>query len=302
MVEKEYIKDLKEGKIINSTFVVKFKKPVEKYAKGYKFELRIGDKTGEAMLKFWGSTNEKEVQDLYDSIKKDSFVEVMGKGNLWNNAIEISVNNVSQVKPVEVTDYSDFLPVCPKDLDKLEEELFSILDTVTCKFDFSIFREFKNRPAAMYRHHGYIGGLLEHTLEVIKICLSAHSLYPSLDRDLLILGALVHDIGKLDELNVGSSIKTSKSGILLGHISQGLKYVDDFDISEDLKLKLKHIILSHHGELEWGSPKKPAFPEALVIHLADNMSSRVVQMINVLDGAKTEDDFVYSKDFGNLLL
>ena len=316
--KNQFIKDLKKDDVVNDVFVVKFKKPVEQYKNGFKFELRLGDSSKEIMLKFWGPSDEQVVKDLFDSIKTNSFVHVQGRINEWNNNFEISTNDVAKIKSVskDEIDLSDFIPQSNKDINEMFTEVLSYVNTVenediknfldTLFTDKSFVDSFKTSPASMYLHHGWIGGLLEHTLDVLKICVNVLNSHKSLDRDLVIAGAIIHDIGKIQEFEVGSSIKVSEEGMLLGHISIGLekisKMLDKLDIDKTIKLKLKHIILSHHGNLEYGSPKLPAFPEALLIYYADELDAKLTQMNRVKDEANTEDNYIYTKYFGNVYL
>jgi 3'-5' exoribonuclease len=142
---------------------------------------------------------------------------------------------------------------------------------------------------------------MQHCLEMIRFCSTACDLYPELDRDLLVAGALLHDIGKLEELEVTSRIKGTQKGQLVGHIALGLvtvsKKMEEFGFEEDLKNKVLHLIVSHHGHLEYGSLKEPMFPEAVVLHYADELSSKTTEMLEFIkDGkASTEDEFMYSK-------
>jgi 3'-5' exoribonuclease len=312
----QFIKDLKKEDIVNDIFVVKFKKPVDKYKNGFKFELRLGDSSKEIMFKYWGSDNQSEVEELYKSIKKDDFVRIQGRINEWNNNLEISSNSKVIIIPSEEIDLADFIPKSKRDIEEMYSELKKYLDSIQNedlkKFvdyllsDEKFVSDFKKSPAAMYKHHGWIGGLLEHTLSVVKISVNALDIYPQLDKDLVIAGAFIHDIGKIEEFKVTSSIKVSEEGMLLGHISIGLeklsKILDKLEINPVIKLKLKHIILSHHGNLEYGSPKLPAFPEAMLIYHADDMDAKLNLMTRTKEEALTEDDYVYTRDFGNIYL
>jgi len=320
MVHKkiQFIKDLKRDDVVNDVFVVKFKKPVEKYKNGYKFELRLGDSSKEIMFKLWGPNDEALVQKTYDSIRNDGFVRIQGRVSEWNQNLDIGSNELTQIQvvPVENVDLSDFIEKSKKDIEEMFFELKAHIDSITNKDlkkffdtllnDKKFVNEFKTSPAAMYKHHGWIGGLLEHTLNVINISVNALGIYTTLDRDLVIAGAFVHDIGKIDEFTIGSSIKVSEEGMLLGHMSLGIKRLekifDSIDIDPVLKLKLQHIILSHHGHLEYGSPKVPAFPEAMLIYYADEMDAKLNLMERVKEEANTEDNYIYTKEFGNIYL
>jgi len=131
-------------------------------------------------------------------------------------------------------------------------------------------------------------------------------MYPKLDRDLVVTGAVLHDIGKIREFDISTNIKTSTEGMLVGHVSIGLEMfysrTKGLSVPEDMLLKIRHIILSHHGELEYGSPKTPSFPEAMLVHYADSLDAAITQMLDHRENPGTEDDYVYTKDFGNIYL
>jgi 3'-5' exoribonuclease len=312
------IKDLKPYENVEAKFVVKFKKPVQEYAKGYSFQLRIGDSTGETMLKYWGSQNKEEVEKLYNSIKKDDVIFVKGTTSVYKERVEINVDKEGFIKVLSPEEYDvkEFIKVTEKDIENMFKELVAFANSVKDKNlkkildifinDFDFIKAFKNHPAAMYKHHGWIGGLLEHTLNVTKICDFLAKIHPDIDRDLVVTGAILHDIGKIKELEMKTSIKTSKEGMLLGHTVLGFnevsKRLDKVDVPEDLKLKLIHIIISHHGKIEYGTPKEPAFPEALAVYFADDMDAKLTEMITHKKTAETEDDYVYNPDFGLIYL
>jgi len=314
--KKIEIINLKPETIIEDIFVIKYKKPVDKYSRGWKFELRLGDQTGEINGKFWGSEEREEVEKMYNSIRKDSVVFIKGKVSMYKNQKEITIY---EMKPLEDEDYPKYAFIgrsnrAIKDMYKeLLEKINSIKDEDIKKLLENIFIEddyirekFKTSPAAIFKHHNYIGGLLEHTLEVVKILETLIEIHPELDRDLTIAGGILHDIGKIESFVVTNNISITKYERIEGHITIGIsilsKKMDEMKFPKDKRLKLIHIILSHHGEKEYGSPKTPMFPEALAVHYADLADSKLKDMISFIENARTEDDFIYSKDFGNIYL
>lgn len=312
------ISELQVSDEVEGKYAVKFKKPVQRYARGFKFELRIGDSSGEIMLKFWGPDDEKVVKQLYDSISVDDVVLVRGLVGEYHDLKEVAVNDLAGIRVLSPLEYvkSDFVKESEKDIEEMFSELSvfigsiknphlsMVLDSMFSDPDF--VKVFKYSPAALYKHHAFIGGLLEHTLSVTKICDSLLSLYPDLDRDLTICGAILHDIGKTREFEITTSIKPTLESRLVGHVVMGVEIIhhrtSTLDIPDQLKVKLKHIIESHHGQLEWGSPKTPAFPEALLVHHADCLDAKVAYLITRKKEANTDDDFIYMKDFGSLYL
>ena len=311
------VRGLKADERVDGKFVVKFKKPVAPYSKGYRFELRVGGSDGEVMLKFWGPNDEALVQELYDSIKKDDVVNVKGVVSEYKGNIEIAVNSPDAIRVCGPDEYDsrEFLEEA-ENIPGMFDEMASYIDSVknpdlkkilSAFFsDTEFVEEFKYGTAAMYKHHARIGGLLEHTLAVTRLCSVLCERYPKLDRDLVVTGAVLHDIGKVREFDITTNIRTSTEGMLVGHVVIGLEIfyhkTKDLGIPEELILKVRHIILSHHGELEYGSPKTPCFPEALLVHYADSLDASLTQMLDHKENPGTEDDYVYTKDFGNIYL
>jgi 3'-5' exoribonuclease len=268
------------------------------------------------MYKYWGPAEEAKVKLLYDTIKSDDVVFIQGRVNEWNNQNEISADfhNTIKVLSKEEYDLRDFVKETSKSVDDMFKELMSYINSVNNPelkklldyfFDDENFaKQFKESPAAMYIHHGWLGGLLEHTLSVVKLCEDILKIHDKMDRDLLVTGAILHDIGKIEEFEVTTSIKVSTKGMLLGHVTIGIEMLiramDKLQTPEDIRLKILHIMITHMGD--YGSNKTPGFPEALTIFQADQLDAKVLQMTTVKDEAQTEDDYVYHKEFGNVYL
>jgi len=312
--KKQPVSALKDGDKVDDVFVVKIKKALSSYAKGFFFQLLLSDSSGKTLdYRYWGSQDEKKVRLLYDSIKSDSVVHVQGKVSVYNNKLQLATNEPFIIEPLKEDEYdkADFIKPSKKDVDDMYAELKAAIDEVKNpdikKLLGDIFNEpameakFKTHPGAIEIHHNWIGGLLEHTLEVLKYSLLSFDLFPVLDRDLLIVGALLHDIGKLDELEMTSRIKGSDSGQLIGHIVLSSIFVsnkmDKLGFNKELKDKILHIIVSHHGKTEYGSPKQPMFPEAVVIYYADEISSKIAEITEFVKSSieDTEDNFMYHR-------
>lgn len=315
--KSQTIKSFKPGEKVNDIFVVKEKRPVEQYKNGYKFELKIGDATSTVMLKYWGTNDEYLVKNLYESISKGNVIHVSnGKVNEWNNALEISCNFETIIGVLKHDEYQaeDFIKKSEKNIELMWQELNKIIDNVENEeIKKVLFHFFKNEdfaskykiwPAAMYIHHGWIGGLLEHSLNVAKICIDIHKIHFKLDKDLMIAGALTHDMGKLKEFSLTSFIDMTKEGKLLGHLNIGLDMLNDayrqLNTSDELRLKLNHIVLTHMGE--YGSTKQASFPEALAVHLADDIDGKLNHMTGLKENADTDEEFIYTKHYGDLYL
>ncbi len=311
--KEKNINELKANESVKDLFVVRFKKPVEKTVRNtYYFSLKVQDAFGDMMLRYWGGENEEEVKKLYDSIEPDSVIYADGAVREYNKRLELSVNE-DGLKPLQKGEYnlSDFIRTSKKDKEEMFSGIMNIIDSVENQElkkvldsffkDTDFVEKFKNSPAAMYKHHGWVSGLLEHTLSVVNICKDLAKYHP-LDNDLLLTGAILHDIGKIEEFETTSLIKVTDKGNLLGHITLGVqmlsKRLEVLEISEITKNKLLHIMISHHGSLEFGCPKLPSFPEAFIIAKADELDALATQMIDSKENASTEDSFIYSKDFG----
>ncbi len=316
--KKTKVKDLQAGQLVQDIFFVKFKKPIESYKNGYKFELKVGDDSGEIMLKYWGSPDENAVRTLFESLQPEDVIFVSGKVNVYNEKREVSLNAGQTITVLSPDEYEqgEFVKKSPYDIEVMSAELNQFIESITdvhIKKVLSLFFEdagfvsaFKHAPAAMYLHHGWVGGLLEHVVSIVKLCDNICQTYPSLQRDLLICGAILHDIGKIQELKVTNHISVTEEGNLLGHLFMGASLVHEkiknLDIPDEYKLKIVHMIVSHHGKFENGSPKMPAFPEALALAYIDEFDARLHMMMQAKESAQTHDDFVYTKEFGNVYL
>jgi len=328
LVEKKYVKkqpisSLKEWDIVDDVFVVKIKKGMSKYTNGYSFQLLLSDNTGKTIdYRYWGATDESKVKAIYDSIRPDSVVHVQGRVSNYNGKLQLTTNEPFTIKVLEEDQYTktDFVKPPKKNIDEMYAKLKETINSVENKKikelltnifnDPVIEKKFKTHPGSIEIHHNWIGGLLEHTLEILNYCELSWKQFPQMNKDLLIAGALLHDIGKLDELVVTSRIKGSNLGQLTGHLVLSAIYVSNkmdeiagFD--DDIKSKILHLIVSHHGKPEFGSPKEPMFPEAIALHYADELSSKIAEIIEFIESAKsdTEDDFMYSQRKGrNILL
>jgi len=314
-IKKKSISALAEGDVIDDIFAVKIKKGFQPYVKGFCFEILITDNSGKTLeYKYWGGNDENKVRTLYESIKSDNVIRVQGKVSVYNNKLQLATNEPMLVEVLQDGQYiqQDFIKPAKKDITQMYEELqqviAQIVDSEIKKLLEVIFREkgekFKQHPGAIEIHHNWMGGLLQHTLEVVHFCQTACQLYPALNKDLLLAGALLHDIGKLEELEMTSRIKGTVKGQLVGHLVFSTIYLSqklaESSLPEEMKNKLLHLIVSHHGHQEYGSPKEPMFPEAIVLYYADELSSKAAEMLEYVEDGKTttEDDFIFSKRHG----
>ncbi len=289
----KYIETLREGERIQEIYLCKQKtSAMTKTGKEYE-NVILQDKTGQLDAKIWdpGSMGIEDFEAL-------DYVEVHGDVTVFNGQTQLSIKRARKISEDSV-DPSNYLPCTDKNMDEMMTELLKIIASVNNPFykqvltvlfiDDSKFAEaFKKHSAAKSVHHGFIGGLLEHTLAVTKLCDFYTKQYQILNRDLLLTAAICHDIGKVYELSDFPSNDYTDAGQLLGHIVMGSEMVSkiiatipDFPVKQ--ANELKHCILAHHGELEYGSPKKPALIEALALNFADNTDAKMETMKEIFD-------------------
>lgn len=266
--------------------------------------LKIGDASGDIDVIVWDSCN------VSGEINNGSVIGLLGDLGLYNNRLQITAKRI-KVLEEDITPYLKGPDINIDTLVKeLEETLNSVSDPYINKFLLNIFtpavkEAFIKAPAAKKIHHNYPGGLLEHTIQVVKLCAQAAKLYPRLNRDLLVAGALIHDIGKVKEYEIKVVPEYTIPGRMVGHIVLGNEMVDDAIkrirqegnvFPENLEMMLKHMVLSHHGYLEYGSPVIPLFPEALLLHMADNLDAKLFVFINKIEEDESEEDLFTAYD------
>ncbi len=280
-----YINTLREGDTIRSIYLCKTKRTAEtRNGKPYD-NLLLQDKTGTLDGKIW-DPNSGGIAD-YEEM---DFVEVLGEVVSYNNNLQLNIKQLR--KPFEDEYYvADYMPTSEKNVEGMYEELLSYVKQIENKYlrqlaeyyfvhNQEFIKVFKNHTAAKSVHHSFAGGLLEHTLSIMKLCAYYVSAYPLLSKDLLYSAALFHDIGKTRELSALPENDYTDAGQLLGHIvigvemiSEGVRAMEGFP--EKIANELKHCVIAHHGELEYGSPKKPALPEAVALHYADATDAKM---------------------------
>lgn len=290
----KYIESLREGERINEIYLCKVKQSaMTKAGKPYD-TLVLQDKTGMLDAKIWepGSVG----IDEFDAL---DYIAVMGDITSFQGNLQL---NVKRIRKVEEGEYEpeNYLPVSTRDIDEMYIELKALIASVRQPYlkkllesffteDKEFEKRFKFHSAAKTVHHGFVGGLLEHTLSVAKHCAYFASVYPMLNRDLMISAAIFHDIGKLEELSTFPENDYTDAGQLLGHIMIGTEMVGERirtipGFPQGIANELKHCILAHHGELEYGSPKKPALAEALALSFADNIDAKMETLREIFAG------------------
>lgn len=319
MGSKQLISELKPGDRVDSYFSVNYKKPVTDYKYGAMFEFRVADKSGQITIKYWGGQDKQAVQRLFDSFDREHVVRVKGEVAEYRQALEISISeknggSISKAPEGEY-DLSELIKAY-ENIDEMKGELLAFVDGIKDEhlkkllnsfFEESSFMEaFAAAPASITLHSAAVGGLLYHTIHVAELCVRVTELHPELDRDLVIAGALLHDIGKVQSFKVTSNIQATEQGNLVGHIMLGdqelLSHIAKIpEFPELTASKLRHILLAHHGKKEWGSPVEPMFPEALAVHEADDLDAKLDNMIAKRENAVTEDDWIWDPRHARLI-
>ena len=291
----KYIRDYKEGDRMFDIYLCKHKQSaVTKNGKPYETVI-LQDKTGTIDAKVWDPNNAGISE--FDTL---DYIEVYGDVNSFQGSLQVNVKRIRVCQEGEY-DPADYLPVSGKNIDEMYKELLGLIGRTENEYlkkllesffveDEAFIRAFRTSSAAKTVHHGFVGGLLEHTLSVAKLCEYFCKTYPILKRDLLITAALCHDIGKTKELSLFPENDYTDDGQLLGHIVMGAEMVGEKarqipGFPPVLEAELKHCILAHHGEYEYGSPKKPALIEAAALNLADNADAKLETFSEALQGA-----------------
>jgi 3'-5' exoribonuclease len=288
-----FVNQLEPSQTITSSFLVQSKEVREKKTGEPYLSLLLSDKSGRIDAKMWDNVG--EVLDAFD---RDDFVKVKGLVQIHQNRPQLTVHKIRKVEDNEI-DLADYFPCSARDTGEMWLELTAIVDAVANSDIRALLQAFTNDPeiAVRYRrapaaksiHHAYLGGLLEHVLSLCKLSLAVAQHYPHIDVDLLIAGAVLHDVGKIHELTFDRGFGYSDDGQLLGHIPMAFRMIGDKacklpGFPDRIRTLIEHIVLSHHGHLEFGSPKVPLFAEAMLFHYLDDMDSKMECMRAMVDG------------------
>ena len=276
-----------ENKIITSSFVVASKQVKAKKNGEPYLALVLADRTGQIEAKMWDN-----VEEFIAVFEQDDFLKVKGLVNKYKNRFQLTIHKLRRMNEVDI-DFTDYLPKTTKDIGELWRTLTEFVATFQNPHlkslvelfmaDAEIAERYRNAPAAKTLHHAYIGGLLDHVVSLFRSCDLICRNYPQVNRDLLLTGAYLHDIGKIQELTYNRAFTYTTRGQLLGHmiielemLQAKLPAIPDFPVQ--LKTLLEHMIISHHGQYDFGSPKLPMFPEALMLHYLDDLDSKMESM------------------------
>jgi 3'-5' exoribonuclease len=310
-----YIRDAAqhENKPVVSAFLVTSKQVKSKKSGEPYLDLMLADRTGHISAKMWDN-----IGDVEGTFGQDSVLKIKGVVNKYNGRWQLTIHKLRKMEESEI-DFADFLPKTDKDIDQLWKTLGEFVATIkephlrklleTFMADPRIEFGYKNAPAAKTLHHAFIGGLLDHVVSLFRSCDLVVRNYPQVNRDLVLTGAFLHDIGKIYELSYSRSFGYTTDGQLLGHmiielemLHEKIRQVPGFPA--ELKSLVEHLIISHHGQYEFGSPKLPMFPEALLLHYMDDLDSKMESMrANFEKDAELESPWTgYNQSLGRPLL
>lgn len=299
-----FINQINPGQAIDDIFLVK--EPIlRSTTKGDLYiAMYLCDRTGQLNGRMWQAT-----EAIYNAIPKPGFVHIQGRSEIYQNNLQIIVNNISIVDTTKVC-LDDFLARTDKDTTKLFAEIKEILNRIKNSqlklladeflSDEQLMKKFQTCPAAIKLHHNYLGGLLEHTHNSLNVALAILPFYPQVQSDLVLAGIFLHDIGKTEELTYEMSFSYSNTGQLLGHIVQALLMIQQkadslkakgVKIDQNIMDSLNHIIVSHHGRYEFGSPKLPATPEAFMVNYIDDLDAKIYQVTTAIDNENSDSDW-----------
>jgi 3'-5' exoribonuclease len=299
-MEKIFIRDFTPNQTISTTFLVKSKELRNKKTGGQFALITLSDRTGDIIGQWWD--NFEEAIDTFD---RDDIVFGRGLVTVYRNHLQLSIHRMRLCQEREYN-LTDYFPTTRYDVDEMFAELMAIIGEFKNEYlrrllqsifaDENTARKFKKAPAAKTMHHPYLGGLLEHSLSLVKLCRKVGEHYQGIDVDLLQTGAVLHDFGKIDELAYDRAFGYTNDGQMIGHlvmetimVADHIKQVPDFP--DELRRHLLHMLLAHHGKLEYGSPKLPSTPEALMLAYLDDLDSKVEAMLRLIAEPQVEGDW-----------
>jgi 3'-5' exoribonuclease len=298
-VAKTFVSEISPNQDVVSAFIVA-EKQLRVARNGTPFLiLKLVDKSGQIAGRIW-----ERAEGWAHSIAPRSVVRVHGRSELFRDELQLQIHDISPVSLNEI-DRADFLPVSPKNPEKLFQKLKEMTSTIKkgalqklikhLLSDAHLMDRFKLAPAAKSMHHAYLGGLLEHTVAVTEMASFIASFYPDLNHDLLLVGAILHDIGKVDEFVYDLYIEYSHSGRLLGHMVLGVQILDEQirslrSFPPEEAILLNHLILSHHGGEAMGAVRLPMTREAFVLHFADDLDAKMNSVTRILADSKAGDE------------
>lgn len=295
-----YVADLAADQTITSFFLV-CEKEIRSTREGKAYlRLELSDRSGSIEARMWD-----RFEDSAGNIRRDDIVKVQARVEAYRNRMQLALDRLRLAEPAEV-DLADYFPCTKEDVEKLYAELQACAASIPNPWlrrltedvlnDPTIASKLKRAPAAKMMHHAYLGGLLEHVVSLCGLCRAVAARYPETDAGFLLTGAILHDIGKIDELSYERSLGYTTSGQLLGHIVMEIetvsKRIDAIpNFPAELKTLIQHMLISHHGQYAFGSPKLPMFREALLLHYLDDLDSKMAAMRAVFASDKGDGEW-----------
>ncbi len=296
-MKRQFVNQLAEGSQVNEVYQLIDKQLRPNRQGNLYLQMRLSDRTGWVTAMLWNAH-----ESLYQSIPLSSYVHVTGTSQVYNGMVQLILKSLETVDISEIDD-RDFAVEAKTDVEQLKKEMMLMLRGIRnpqiraladCFLaDEKLIEKLALAPAGVKNHHAYHGGLLEHLVNLMKVCQAVTPFYPQIDGDLLLIGAFLHDLGKVDELIYEGELGYSDSGQLLGHVLLILEVLNtklkeaERKIGEPLDtetvLRIKHMIASHHGEYQFGSPRLPMTPEAMTLHLLDNLDAKLHSFQQIID-------------------
>lgn len=302
-----YINDMRPGDLMEDQVFLVASKDLRTTTQGSLYiHAILADRSGQIPARFWQAT-----QGIFDAMPEGGFIRLKGRAENYKGNMQFIIDAVRPVDAADV-DLEEFLPRSDKDVEQMWARLLEIMRSVENEHLLALVAEFANdeafvlafkrAPAATQLHHAYLGGLLEHTLSLLEAVVAIAPLYPDVSRDLALTGAFLHDVGKTAELSYKTNFSYTDEGQLIGHLVQAAGWIDrraadaaaktGKPFPPDLRAVLQHIVVSHHGTHEFGSPKLPAVPEAVLIHHLDNIDAKMNFMFRMIrEDANDQSDW-----------
>ena len=307
----KFIAEMKENDHVLGHYLCKFKQSLKTRTGKTYYSLKLQDKTGAADAKVWELTN--DIQDFNEG----DMIKIDGTALSYQNEIQLKIHKLRRSQEGEYV-LSDYIPTTEKNVEEMYAQVVALVESVENIYIKTLLENIlikdkdravalKSHSAAKAMHHGYMGGLLEHILSVVQICDFMSARYKYINRDLLLAGAFLHDIGKIYELSPMPQNEYTDDGQMLGHIIIGVEMVvvetmKIPDFPHEIASLIKHLIISHHGEYEFGSPKLPSTSEAILLHYADNMDAKLKTIEELLDKDTTPGLWTgYNKALGRYI-
>jgi 3'-5' exoribonuclease len=283
-MERTFINQIRENDLVEGVFWVKEKAmPTTRSGSPY-LRVRLSDRTGEMEGRIWDG-----VEEFADLFEREDFIQIKAQANSYQDNVQLNIKSLKKVEVAEVS-LEDFLPASEKDPEEMLAELIGIAEGIENPYlkqlvmaflgDEEFTTSFKRAPGAKRLHHAYLGGLLEHTLSLTKLIQEIKGHYEGINHDLLLAGGILHDIGKVDELSYAIAFDYTDEGRLVGHIVMGTEMVAERiaqieGFPQELAMLVKHLMVSHHGQYEWGSPVRPMTLEANILYYLDDLDAKV---------------------------